>query len=120
RPPPTHFSNSEPGPVFPALSRQSPATEALPLSGPAYGFVASHDSTPDVASPPVKFTPTEGLCQPFAFGCLAPAAVTEGFVASYLSVKEPGPLFPALSRQAPVTAVESVSGPAERAEEGGG
>jgi hypothetical protein len=59
----------------------------------------------------VKFTPTEALYQPFPLAWRAAAAVTEGLVASYLSVKAPGPLFLALSRHEPLTAVERVSGP---------
>jgi hypothetical protein len=68
--------------VFPARSRQVPATEAFTLSGPEY-VVSVHESIPDIASAPLKLTVSVWLYQPLWSGprdALAP--VTCGAVAS--------------------------------------
>ena len=65
--------------MLPAWSRQVPATEACASSGPAKLFAASHELTPDVASPPEKLTVSGALYQPFGVRLPATgAAVTAG------------------------------------------
>ena len=68
--------------VLPATSRQEPLTERLGPSGPEYVCAGTQDSTPEVASVPVKLTLSEWLYQPFESGARAGVAVTCGPVAS--------------------------------------
>ncbi len=64
-----------------------------------------------MVSLPAKVTVTAALYQPFAFGCRSGVAVVAGAVASYLSVSDARPPFPALSKQVPLTLVVVASGP---------
>jgi hypothetical protein len=64
-----------------------------------------------MASVAAKATVRGALNQPLAFGCRSGAAVAAGAVASYLSVRDAELELPALSRQAPVSVVDCVSGP---------
>src|SRR6188472_4792494 len=67
--------------LLPALSVHVPWTEAFAPSGPAY-VGDEHDAIPEVASEPLKATPTEWLNQPFESGVRAVVAlVTAGGVA---------------------------------------
>jgi hypothetical protein len=59
----------------------------------------------------VNVTVTAELFQPFAFGWGLAAAVVSGAVASYLSARESGSEFPALSLHAPDTDAVALSGP---------
>src|SRR5215207_1290123 len=72
------------GLVLPALSRHVPATDAAPLSGPAYAGTL-HAATPEVASTPWNVMESGWLYQPFASGRRSgTAAVTVGGVLSTL------------------------------------
>ena len=98
--------------LLPALSRQLPATEAEPESGPEYVVAPLQVSTPDTASVPVKATPTGWLYQPFESAPRAADAETLGGVASYSN----GNVFGADTRPAPLahvaeTEAELESGP---------
>ena len=108
----SYLSANDVLPAFPAWSRHVPATAAVALSGPEKLFVGSHESSPDVASPPEKLTVSGAVYQPAAFAGRLGAAVTCGAVASYLSGREPASLFPALSRHEPLTVAAEASGPA--------
>ena len=98
--------------LFPALSRQLPATEAEPESGPEYVVAPLQLSMPDTASVPVKATPTGWLYQPFESPARAGDAETLGGVASYWNEN----VFGAETRPAPLvhvaeTEAELESGP---------
>ena len=68
--------------TFPARSVQVPASEAAPLSGPAYEAVEQL-SMPAVGSLPLKATETARLYQPFASAARAGwPPVTTGLVPS--------------------------------------
>ena len=82
----SYLSPSEAAPTFPALSEQVPPSEAPAVSGPAYVFGATHESTPDVESLAPKETDSAWLYHPFASGTRAGVAVTEGGVLSSLNV----------------------------------
>ena len=103
--------NEAAGLRLPALSRHWPLMTALALSGVEYALAGSQEPIPEVSSVPLKPTVSEALYQPFAFGCLPGVADACGAVASYLSGKEAGVPFPALSRQVPLTTAETESGP---------
>jgi hypothetical protein len=64
-----------------------------------------------VASVPAKATVTGALYQPFTFGWRSGVAVETGAVASYFSVREAELEFPALSRHAPLSVCDCMSGP---------
>jgi hypothetical protein len=81
------LSGNEVEPALPALSRHEPPTEALVLSGPEYVFGASQDSSPEVASLPLKAIASARLYQPFVSAGRAAVAVATGGVASYLNPK---------------------------------
>ena len=72
---------------------------------------AGQEARPDVASVAPKLTVSGALNQPAAFGALDGVADATGAVASYLSAKLAASELPALSRQLPLTAVETMSGP---------
>jgi hypothetical protein len=66
---------------------------------------------PEVASAPVNVKGTERLYQPFeSAGRVGAIPVTVGLVASYLSGNPRVAVFPAQSRQVPVTEAVSLSG----------
>jgi hypothetical protein len=71
----------------------------------------THDSTRDTASVALKETKTARLYQPAAFGARSGLAPTTGAVASYLREWDLVAMFPAQSRQVPVTEAVSLSGP---------
>ncbi len=58
-----------------------------------------------------KLTSRGARYQPLAFGWRDAVAVATGAVASYLSVSDAAPLFPALSVQVPLTTAAPLSGP---------
>ena len=65
-----------------------------------------------MASVAAKLTVSAWLYHPFASATRDAVALVCGADASYLSVSEAGAVFPALSRQAPPTDVDALSGPA--------
>jgi hypothetical protein len=70
------------------------------------------DSIPEVPSVPSKLTVNGWLYQVPESGGRAGVAVTVGPVWSYMKVKVPGALvFPATSRQVPLTEAFALSGP---------
>ena len=109
----SYLNPNDPEPVYPALSRQLPATDVDALSGPAWVLAASHVARPEIASLPVKLTPSEWLYQPFTSAARAGEAVTCGAVASYLRPNWLEELrLPARSPQDPLTEAAALSGPA--------
>src|SRR5918995_5461735 len=97
--------------AFPAWSRQVPLTTAMPLSGPAYLIAAGQDASPESRSLAEKLTESGALYQPSAFGARETDVLACGAVASYLNANDGAALFPARSRQLPLTDAVAVSGP---------
>jgi hypothetical protein len=93
------------------LSRHVPVTTVEATSGPEYVFVGSHESTVDVASAPAKAMAIGARYQPLTLGWRPGMAVATGAVASYFTGSDAVAVLPALSRQVPSTALETVSGP---------
>jgi hypothetical protein len=80
------------------------------VSGPPYA-VELHESTPERTSAPLPEIVTGARNHPPAFGARAGTAVVAGVCVSYLTMKLPLELLPALSVQPPFRVVPAVSGP---------
>jgi hypothetical protein len=107
----SYLSVNVSGSELPALSRQLPVIVVDATSGPAKLFVASHESTAEVASVAAKPTVSGAVYQPVAFGWRDGVAAVCGAVASYLTAEDARAAFPALSRHVPLTDAEPLSGP---------